>query len=220
MNARLGLSDLKPGLVIAGGGRSITAPEVSEFAARFGPIGDERGSALSTSSRKVGTRTASRWLICAIAEQLAITAVGTVGVLCIERVSWPNAAHAGDDLELKIEILDKYVTPSGAAGLVRWHWMLATSRGDRVLDLVLATLLEDNTRRENPGVAASPIAYKVSKAAAMLGVSRYRLYDAIRARELRAYRPGRRSDFMILAEDLRDWVTQYPVRSDDSGASS
>ena len=154
---------------------------------------------------------ASGWLICAIAEQLAGMAVGTgcrsTGPPCIEMLSWPNAVYPGDDLELKIEILERHLSRSGSSALVRWRWVLATYQGKKVLDLVSATLIEDRAVDEKtPGVDA-PIAYKVSKAAAMVGISRYLLYDAIRHRELRAYRPNARSDLMILPEDLREWVT-------------
>ena len=221
MNAPHRLSDLVPGLVIGGGKRTITDPEVGEFAARYGSAHEDETRALPVSRRKQGGRLANHWLVCAVAEQLAESVVGAAcrpsGVLYIERLSWPNAAHAGDDLELKIEVLDKRVIASGAAGLVRWHWILATSGGQRVLDLVLDTLLEDKARRENMGVASAPIAYKVSAAAAMLGVSRYVLYEAIREQQLHAYRPSARSDFMILAEDLRDWVARYPARPKGRG---
>lgn len=61
------------------------------------------------------------------------------------------------------------------------------------------------------GSGASPIAYKVAKAAALVGMSRYLLYEAIRNQELRAFRPKPRADLMILAEDLREWVTRHPV---------
>ena len=224
MNAPRRLSELAPGLVIAAGRRTITAPEVSEFAARYGSADEMGGKARSASRRKTSAQPANHWLICAIAEQLARTAVGTscrsAGALSIERLSWPKCAHAGDDLELQIEVLDRHVTVSGAAGYVRWRWMLVTSEGEKVLDFVFSTLLEDSARCEGASGAAPPIAYKVSKAAEMLGVSRYRLYEAIRDQELRAYRPNARADLMILPEDLREWVTRYPVQPENSRGNS
>jgi excisionase family DNA binding protein len=221
MNAPLRLSDLVPGLVIAGGRRTVTETEIRDFADRFGPALDEGRSAPPAPRGKASADTASGWLICAIAQQLAATAVATncrsTGALRVEKLSWPSAAHAGDDLELKIEILEKHASRSGTCGFVRWHWMLAVSNGNRVLDLVSGTLLEDRGVGEKKTVAAGgAIAYKVSTAASMVGISRYLLYEAIRDQELRAYRPRARSDLMILAEDLREWVTRYPVRPKNS----
>ena len=221
MNTPRRLSDLVPGLVINGLKRTVTEPEVTHFATRYGSAHAGEESVLSASSPKPTEQTANHWLVCAIAEQLAGSLVGadyrSVGVLYIERLSWPNSAHAGDELDLTIEVLDKQVISSGTAGLVRWRWTLTTNSGEKVLDVVLATLLEDKVRREKPGAAGAPIACKVSTAAAMFGVSRYRLYEAIRDQELPAYRPRKGSDLMILIEDLRDWVTRHPVEAKDVG---
>jgi hypothetical protein len=84
--------------------------------------------------------------------------------------------------------------------------------GENVLDLVSAAVLEDRRPSEKAGGAGGgPIAYKVAKAAAMVGMSRYLLYEAIRNQELRAFRPRPRADLMILPEDLREWVTRHPA---------
>jgi hypothetical protein len=62
---------------------------------------------------------------------------------------------------------------------------------------------------------SSPIermAYPVVKAAEAVGRSRYVLYDAIRRKELPAYQQSEDSDYLILADDLRAWVTRYPAQ--------
>jgi hypothetical protein len=106
------LSDLVPGLVIAAGRRTVTETEITEFAARFGPIREMAGGTRSNPNRKMGTDTASGWLICAIAEQLVASTLGssslTGGPLYIQRLSWPGSVHSGDDVELQIEILEKH----------------------------------------------------------------------------------------------------------------
>jgi excisionase family DNA binding protein len=68
-------------------------------------------------------------------------------------------------------------------------------------------------------MSSERISYKVSEAAKVAGVSRYVLYDAIRAGDLRAWQPNPRGDRLILAEDLRAWVTRFPapVRTRDVG---
>jgi len=57
------------------------------------------------------------------------------------------------------------------------------------------------------------IAYSVAEAAKAVGRSRYVLYDAIRRKDLLAYRQSVDSDYLILANDLRAWVTRYPAQS-------
>jgi hypothetical protein len=56
------------------------------------------------------------------------------------------------------------------------------------------------------------IAYPVLEAAQAIGRSRYVLYDAIRRKELPAYQQSEDSDFLVLAEDLRAWVTRLPAQ--------
>lgn len=62
-------------------------------------------------------------------------------------------------------------------------------------------------------MAVERIAYPVEEAARAVGRSRYVLYQAIRRQELTAYRQSEDSDYLILAEDLRAWVTRLPVKS-------
>jgi hypothetical protein len=159
--------------------------------------------------------TASGWLIFAIAEQLVVSTLEssslTSGPLYIERLCWPGSVHAGDEVELQIEIQEKHVSCSGASGLVRWRWRLV-SGGENVLDMVSAVVFESRRPSEKAAHAgASPIAYKVAKAATVVGMSRYLLYEAIRNQELRAFRPKPRADLMNLAEDLREWVNRHPA---------
>lgn len=209
------LSELVPGLVIAAGRRTVTETEVTEFAARSAHNPERAGGTRSNPDRKSRADTASGWLICAIAEQLVVSTLEssslTSGPLYIERLSWPGSVHAGDEVELQVEILEKHVSCSGASGFVRWHWRLVSGGGENVLDMVSAVVFENRRPSEKAaGAGSSPIAYKVAKAAAVVGMSRYLLYEAIRNQELRAFRPKPRADLMILAEDLREWVTRHP----------
>lgn len=87
MASRLRLSDLVPGLVIAGGRRTVTEPEIRDFADRFGSTRDDGGRASPARRGKASAVTASGWLICTIAEQLAATAVATS---CRVRFSGPR----------------------------------------------------------------------------------------------------------------------------------
>lgn len=55
------------------------------------------------------------------------------------------------------------------------------------------------------------VAYKVAQAADAIGYSRYVLYGAIRRGELAVYQPYKGADWLILADDLRAWVTRRIV---------
>jgi acyl dehydratase len=137
------LSKLTPGMVIAGGRRTVTECDIVEFETRFS------GASVNPSESARRTRTsrdltASVWMICAIAQDLASrTEVGELwnGPLrVIERLSWCDSIRPGDDLHLQIQILDKRMSAKGVASLVRWQWTLATAVGVRALDLTAGSL--------------------------------------------------------------------------------
>lgn len=56
------------------------------------------------------------------------------------------------------------------------------------------------------------IAYTVAEAAKAVGLSRYVLYGAIRRGELLAYQAREEANYLILAEDLRAWITRMPAQ--------
>jgi excisionase family DNA binding protein len=55
----------------------------------------------------------------------------------------------------------------------------------------------------------TPLAYSIPEACASSRMGRTTLYEAIRAGELRAVKRGRRT--LILAEDLKSWITNLPA---------
>jgi len=63
----------------------------------------------------------------------------------------------------------------------------------------------------------TPIAYPVEEASAAAGVSRTRIFDAIRKNELIARKAGRAT--IIEASELQRWVCSLPTRQCDSTAA-
>jgi acyl dehydratase len=46
----------------------------------------------------------------------------------------------GDEVALCVEVLETRVSSSGKMGIVRWRWILTTSAGAQVLDLIGTSL--------------------------------------------------------------------------------
>ena len=208
------LSRLTAGTVIASGVRLVTEREIVEFDSRFlaasASIERKRGA----EGRSTDT-TASVWMICAIAECLASSAalreLWSAHRSFIERLVWCDAVRPGDEVQLRIEVLEKCLSATGLAAWVRWRWILTTMRGGRALDLVAGSLLEDlSVDRSIPSASPPRISYKISEAAKLVGLSRYVLYDAIRNRELPAYRPSRRSDLVSPPRGCADLGYAFP----------
>ena len=212
------LSRLTPGTVIPSGVRLVTDSEIVEFNSRFLAASASTERERGTEGRSTDT-TASVWMICAIAQCLAsstaLRELWSAHLSFIERVVWCDTVRPGDEVQLRIEILEKRLSATGLAAWVRWRWILTTMRGGRALDLVAGSLLEDlSVDRSSPSVSPPRISYKISEAAKLVGLSRYVLYDAIRNRELPAYRPSPRSDLVVLPEDVRIWVTRFRAHAE------
>jgi excisionase family DNA binding protein len=212
-HAHMRLSKLTPGMVIAGGRRTVNDRDIVEFETRFS------GSSVNPPEsarrkRKAPELTASVWMICAIAQDLAsrteVRELWNGPLSVIERLRWCDSIRPGDELQLQIEILDKRMSTKGVASWVRWQWTLATAVGVRALDLTAGSLFEGSSIPNNPApTSVNRISYKVAEAADIVGLSRYVLYEAIRNQKLPAYRPSPRSDLLLLADDLRTWVTRF-----------
>lgn len=138
-------AELRPGMVITGGQRTITEPEIIEFATRYDPQWFHTDPARAAASRWQGL-IASGWQTCSIAMQLLVQNVladsESIGSPGLEHVRWPNPLRPGDEVTLRVEVLDTRVSGSGKIGIVRWRWSLTTSAGVAVLDLIGTSLFE------------------------------------------------------------------------------
>ena len=152
-----GFADFKPGMVLTAGRRSVTEHEIIEFATRYDPQWFHTDPARAAASRWQGL-IASGWHTCAIAMQLVVQHVlaGTesIGSPGLEQVKWPNPLRPGDVVELTVEVLSARVSSSGKMGIVKWRWLLTTTAGSQVLDLIGTSLFElkERSAPEDSGV--------------------------------------------------------------------
>jgi acyl dehydratase len=66
----------------------------------------------------------------------------SIGSPGIEQLKWLNPVRPGDELELRIEVLETRESRSGTMGIVKWRWILTTQASVPVLELVATSLFE------------------------------------------------------------------------------
>jgi acyl dehydratase len=142
-------AELHAGRVIEAGPRTLDADELARFATTYDPQWFHVDAAAAERGPYHGL-IASGWHTCAIAMRLAVDAVlegsETFGSPGLAYIKWPNPVRAGDNLRLRVTILESRRSSSRPAlGIVRWRWQLVNGEGLEVLDLE-ATNLFDLTR--------------------------------------------------------------------------
>ena len=102
-------AQIKPGAVIDGGRRTVTEVEIIQFAKRYDPQWFHTDPDRAAQSRWKGL-ISSGWLTCSIAMELAVKGAGRFGVDWItqgvEQLKWLNPVRPGDELTLRIEVLE------------------------------------------------------------------------------------------------------------------
>ena len=143
--ADMKFAEFKPGMVISAGRRSVTEQDIIEFATRYDPQWFHTDPERAAASRWQGL-IASGWMTCAIAMQLLVTHVldgsESIGSPGLEQVKWPNPLRPGEEVALRVEVLQSRVSSSGKVGIVRWRWLLTTQTGAPVLDIIGTSLFE------------------------------------------------------------------------------
>ena len=136
---------MHPGMVIEAGRRTVSEEEIIRFASQYDPQWFHTDPERARHSRWEGL-ISSGWLTCAIAMELAVRNVladsESIGSPGVEQLKWPNPVRPGDELALRIEVLEARLSRSGAVGVVRWRWILTTQRGATVLDAIATSLFQ------------------------------------------------------------------------------
>ena len=138
-------AEFKTGMVLTAGRRAITETEIIDFASRYDPQWFHTDPQRAAASRWQGL-IASGWHTCSIAMQLLVEHVladsESIGSPGLEQVKWPNPLRPGEEVQLRVEVLQSRVSSSGKMGIVRWRWLLSTLAGVQVLDLIGTSLFE------------------------------------------------------------------------------
>jgi acyl dehydratase len=138
-------AEFQPGMSFVVGRRNVTEAEIIEFASRYDPQWFHTDPARAAASRWQGL-IASGWHTCSIAMQLLVTHVlgdsESIGSPGLEQIKWPNPLRPGEEVELRVEVLQTRLSSSGKMGIVRWRWVLVTLAGVTVLDLIGTSLFE------------------------------------------------------------------------------
>ena len=140
-------SELHCGQVIDCGRRSISEEEIVAFGRRYDPQ-PFHVDPFSTSAHRWGGLIASGWLTCSVAMEMVVQAIlidsDSVGSPGVEVIRWDNPVRGGDELHLKVYVIDSRRSSSGRYGVVRWRWEMHNQRAERVLELTTISLFEGN----------------------------------------------------------------------------
>jgi acyl dehydratase len=136
---------IEPGMIIDGGRRSVTESEIIEFAKRYDPQWFHTDPARARNSRWKGL-ISSGWMTCSIAMELAVRSIlgdsQSIGSPGVEQLKWLNPVRPGDELALRVEVIDKSLSRSGSVGIIKWRWVLTTQAQVPVLELTATSLFQ------------------------------------------------------------------------------
>ena len=133
------------GMVITGGRRTVTEAEIIEFARQYDPQWFHTDPVRAQNSRWKGL-IASGWMTCSIAMNLAVKSVladsESIGSPGVEQLKWLHPVRPGDELELRMEVLQTRLSRSGSVGIVKWRWVLTTQAAVQVLESTATSLFQ------------------------------------------------------------------------------
>jgi len=145
-----------PGQIITAGPETIGEEQIIAFAREYDPQWFHIDSARAEKGAWHGL-IASGWQTCAIAMRMvcgaALVRSNSIGSPGLAYVKWENAVRPGDELRLRIDVIETRVAQSRPElGIVRWRWSMFNQHHQSVLDLE-ATSLFDLAAHRSPGAA-------------------------------------------------------------------
>jgi acyl dehydratase len=143
-------AELHGGQELEFGSVMVDEHDIIEFATRYDPQPFHVDPVAAAASRWRGV-IASGFHTCSIAMRMIVDHVLSGSESCgspgIEYVRWPNPVCPGDQLRMRVHVLQADRSKSGRMGVVRWQWLLLNQTDQTVLDLVVTSLfsLENDT---------------------------------------------------------------------------
>ncbi len=139
-------AEFHPGQVIEAGPVSISAEEIVAFARQYDPQWFHVDEARANAGRHGGL-IASGWQTCGLAMRLAVQVAldGSESFASpgLSSLRWLHPVRPGDELRLKITVLETRRSKSQAAlGILRWRWQLYNQHGTEVLDVEATSLFD------------------------------------------------------------------------------
>jgi acyl dehydratase len=139
-------SDFHAGQVIHCGPASLTEPEIVAFARDYDPQWFHTDPERAAGSTWQGI-IASGWQTCGVAMRMMCDEIlagsESFGSPGLAYLKWENPVRPGDQLRLRVEVLDARVAKSKPAlGIVRWRWRLHNQNEQLVLDLEATNLFD------------------------------------------------------------------------------
>lgn len=136
---------IEPGMILDGGRRTVTESEIIEFARRYDPQWFHTDPARAQNSRWKGL-ISSGWMTCSIAMELAVRSIladsQSIGSPGVEQLKWLNPVRPGDQLALRVDVIEKSLSRSGSVGIIKWRWVLTTQAQVPVLELTATSLFQ------------------------------------------------------------------------------
>jgi acyl dehydratase len=136
-------AELQAGQVLEFGAYIVTEEEVTEFATRYDPQPFHIDAVAAQASRWRGL-IASGWHTCSIAMRMVVDHVlagsESMGSPGVDYLKWLKPVRVGDELRMRLHVLESSVSKSGRVGVVRWQWLLLNQHKAPVLELVATSL--------------------------------------------------------------------------------
>ena len=139
-------SEIQLNDVYEAGPESVSEQDIIAFADRYDPQWFHTDPARAQTG-PYGGLIASGWQTCGLAMRLAVDAVLTgsdsVGSPGVDALQWQAPVRPGDQLSLRMTVIEKRVSRSRATrGVLRWRWQLRNQDGVQVLSLDATSLFD------------------------------------------------------------------------------
>jgi acyl dehydratase len=139
-------SEFYSGQSITAGPETIDEPQIIAFGREYDPQWFHIDRVRAEEGKWHGL-IASGWQTCAIAMRMTVGAAlagsNSIGSPGLAYVRWEHVVRPGDELRLRIEVIETRVAQSRLdLGIVRWRWTMLNQLQQQVLDLEATSMFD------------------------------------------------------------------------------